>query len=1398
MTSAESPLEAIFSAALAIESPEQQAGNLDAACAGQPELRRRVEQLLAAQRRLGRFLDLDAADAERGAATAPLVEQPGMWIGPYRLMEQIGEGGMGLVFVAEQESPLRRKVALKVLKPGMDTRDVMARFEAERQALALMDHPHIAKVHDAGATPSGRPYFVMELVRGVPIIEFCDQNRLSVRQRLDLFVDVCLAVQHAHQKGIIHRDLKPGNVLVTLHDGRQVVKVIDFGVAKALGERLTERTIYTRFLQMIGTPLYMSPEQAEMSGLDVDTRSDIYSLGVLLYELLVGVTPFDVERLRTAAFDEVRRIIREEDPPKPSTRASTLRGAARTTIMTGRGIDSQQLGRLLQGELDWIVMKALEKDRTRRYESASSFAADIRRYLADEPVEASPPSVLYRYRKFARRHRGLMFTAAAVTVALIAGTAASLWQAALARAARDQANDRLAGEQRARGEADAARRESEVQRREADRQRLLAEENFQKALEAVDRMLTRVGEDRLKDLPNVEPVRKLLLEDALQFYQDFLSQKADDPALRAETAKAYQRVAEISEHLGRFAQAETAARSSHAMWEELSKTDPRNREYRTGLAITGGLLRWLCWKQVRVREAEEWSDKTLSLWQTLRSEFPEVSDYQSQEIVAQRWRANIYRGTGRPELAEEIFRRVLPAEEEYAAQRPHESNTQLGLATGYREFAELMADRNRPDEAERSFRRALEVQERAARGAPTDPQQRNSQIYIRWVFGKFLRNQKRYDEAEEILREALALSIPQIQAYENIPRYRWLHAWLHHDLAKLLITRGRVADAEPSSREAFVHSLRVLVDSQATRENLNLFDSSLNLRLQALKQRDPSEVGQVAHEALALYDRLAGDGQPELVSWLADNYVSLAAYLAQANRLDDVEQVLARLAKLPETDSADDDAVRRQTLARKRILTGRLLWAGGHLESGEGEYRRGLEACERSWPVSGPSLNDRWFLGDHYIDMGHALAAAGHSSEAEQAYRLAREIMQVPAAGPEDDQKRWEMGGGSHDALGACLAASGNYAEAEEVLRKAVEFNTKLAEHPDQQQRPYARQELAGRYHNLGLALAGLGRRDEAIEALQQAIALREQLAEQIAPTSHRFADGGVRAYTGPEFVAHVGRHVHLGGLALSRFKLAQLIHARGDALEARSLLILAIDSQQAAIDAPGCPTTSPYYRYLLGHYRGMLQILVALDDLPPRETAPAHAFADRWEEYYRPAGSVAGCSSLATADLYALEQEALASATAAAVKETLLSVLKRSRRQPRGAHELNNLAWLLATHPIIELRDPSRAVELARQANRDEPNRGHYLNTLGVAQYRTGDWSSAVQSLEASQQLLRSEGRALNLFFLAMAHWQLGEQDLADLQMREAAAWMDDHAPDDAQLQRFRNEAAELVARER
>ena len=417
------------------KTTEERAVFLDQACVGRPELRRSVESLLEAYQH-GAYLE----PGENGMIElSSLADETGDRIGPYKLLQRIGEGGMGNVYMAEQLRPIKRRVALKIIKLGMDTKQVVARFEAERQALALMDHPNIATVLDAGATETGRPYFVMDLVRGVKITDYCDCNELSTRKRLQLFVNVCRAIEHAHQKGIIHRDIKPSNVLVTLHDGAPVPKVIDFGIAKATQVELTEKTFFTQFHQMIGTPAYMSPEQAEMSGLDIDTRSDIYSLGVLLYELLTGSTPLDGKELSRGDYDEIRRRIKNEEPVKPSSKARTIREEERNIAAKHRKVEPSRFGNELAGDLDWIVMKALEKDRSRRYETANALALDVERHLANEAVLARPPSATYRFRKLVKRNKLVFAMLSAVTLALVLGVLGSVWQAIRAsRAEREQ------------------------------------------------------------------------------------------------------------------------------------------------------------------------------------------------------------------------------------------------------------------------------------------------------------------------------------------------------------------------------------------------------------------------------------------------------------------------------------------------------------------------------------------------------------------------------------------------------------------------------------------------------------------------------------------------------------------------------------------------------------------------------------------------------------------------------------------------------------------------------------------------------------------------------------------------------------------------------------------------
>ena len=448
---------------------------LAAVCGNDRTLQQRLEALLAAHEEANPALDAGpvASPTVKATIKIELADAPdeavGQVIGRYKVLQKIGEGGCGAVYMAEQEQPVRRRVALKVIKLGMDTKSVIARFEAERQALALMDHPNIAKVLDAGSTDTGRPYFVMELVRGIKFTEYCDQNKLPTRERLELFIKICQAIQHAHQKGIIHRDIKPSNILVTMHDGVPVPKVIDFGIAKATtDQRLTDKTLFTAYEQFIGTPAYMSPEQAEMSGLDIDTRSDIYSLGVLLYELLAGSTPFDPKELMASGIDGMRKTIRDKEPQRPSTRLATLGADQLTTTAKRRSADTSKLMHQLKGDLDWIVMKCLEKDRTRRYETANGLAADLKRHLGNEPVAARPPSVAYKFQKAARRNKLAFGAGAAVVAALVVGLAlaASGWRQTLVE--RDKALQAKRAEETQRQIAETSARVAKEQKALAD------------------------------------------------------------------------------------------------------------------------------------------------------------------------------------------------------------------------------------------------------------------------------------------------------------------------------------------------------------------------------------------------------------------------------------------------------------------------------------------------------------------------------------------------------------------------------------------------------------------------------------------------------------------------------------------------------------------------------------------------------------------------------------------------------------------------------------------------------------------------------------------------------------------------------------------------------------------
>jgi serine/threonine protein kinase/Tfp pilus assembly protein PilF len=802
-------------------SAEQRAAFLDKECGGETDLRQRMEDLLQADDKAGAFLK-ELAPESRETMWIQLVptEKPGDHIGRYKLLQKIGEGGCGVVYMAGQEEPVRRQVALKVIKLGMDTKNVIARFEAERQALALMDHPNIAKVLDAGATENGRPYFVMELVRGVKITEYCDKNNLPTRERLNLFVQVCQAIQHAHQKGIIHRDIKPSNILVTLRDGVPVPKVIDFGIAKATtDQRLTDKTLFTAFEQFIGTPAYMSPEQAEMSELGIDTRSDIYSLGVLLYELLTGQTPFDSKQLLRSGLDEIRRIIREQEPARPSTRLSTMTATDLTTVAKHRQMEPGKLSVLVRGELDWIVMKALEKDRVRRYDTANGLARDVERYLADEPVTARPASNLYRLQKSIRRNKGFFAAATVIAVVLLVGVVASTLEAIRAkRAELDQGRLRMIAESK--------------------------EKKSEQVAQFLEDMLKSVG-------PSVALGRDTsLLRDILDNTAKQVSTELkEQPGVEAELSYT---LGEVYFDLNEFAKAETMHRRALELRQRLlGKDDPV-------LALSTSHLGRVCLARRKMIEAEELLRQALAV--QLKTPGPEAADtlFTLEELSVA---LNAQGGKDKKTEAETLLRQSL------AAKRKLFGVDSVEVAAALEHLTEVFRLEGKLDEAERDYREAVasgrKVLETHLSLYPKgDPGLADS------IFGlaRVLQARGNANEAEPLFREALAMR-------------RSIYGDDHPDvastiyyLADSLLGQRKLLEAETLFREAIEMQRKMYGN-----ENQLLARSMANLANVLSIQGRPTEAEPLFNEALAMRQKLLGNESSE-VAWSLDNLGSFLYY----------------------------------------------------------------------------------------------------------------------------------------------------------------------------------------------------------------------------------------------------------------------------------------------------------------------------------------------------------------------------------------------------------------------------------------------------------------------------------------------------------------------------------------
>jgi serine/threonine protein kinase/tetratricopeptide (TPR) repeat protein len=906
-------VDSIFLAAVELP-PDQRTAYLKEACGNDRDLLARVELLLAAQSHVGSFLESPAP--ELGATVGHFViEKSGTVIGPYKLLQQIGEGGMGVVFMAEQTAPIQRTVALKIIKPGMDTRQVIARFEAERQALAMMDHPNIAKVLDAGTTEAGsrvqgarstepseahsddfllpaprsslpalfgRPFFVMELVKGTPITKYCDEKHLSLRERLDLFIPVCQAVQHAHQKGIIHRDIKPTNVLVADYDNYAVPKVIDFGVAKATAQKLTERTMFTEFGQLVGTFEYMSPEQAKLNQLDIDTRSDIYSLGVLLYELLTGDTPFDRQRLESAAFDEKLRIIREEDPPRPSTRITTLAQQAASTVSAQRSTDPKRLSILIRGELDWIVMKCLDKDRNRRYESASSLAQDVQRHLDDEPVGARPPSTAYRIGKIIRRNKPALAVASSLLLVVFL-TIVGLF-----------VNNRLVTREKG---------QKAIALAHALQEKSRADQNLSGARQAVKEYLLKTSENPLLQSGDFYNLRKELLETAIPFYVEFVRQKQDDPTLEAERGLAYEDLAFLRQETGDLAGAMRELEQAEQIFRRLSATFSEEADYRQRLAeilnSRGSILHDLG----RLDEAERSYRQAVLDLDELVEKQPSVSEYRNALARTTNNLGLLLRDVGHLDEAESMLRQAISIHEDLIAHTPAVLELRGQLAQSWVNLGSILYAQRRSKDAEQAFHRALETLdptelEKLAPGSPLPPKFEQVRAQSLNNVGDLYRADGRFAEAESAFRQALAIKEKLAKQFPSVPQFSQEVARSFSNLGLLFSLLGKPVDAQAA------------------------FEKSIEY-----------------------YERLAADFRdvPDYAVEVAGTYTNLGRLLGDQGQLDESLPILTKSIEILEAARQQDQ---RRVKVRESLLVAR--WTRAMTFAGLGRFAEALADWDRA------------------------------------------------------------------------------------------------------------------------------------------------------------------------------------------------------------------------------------------------------------------------------------------------------------------------------------------------------------------------------------------------------------------------------------------------------------------
>ncbi|MCI0457227.1 MAG: tetratricopeptide repeat protein, partial [Gemmataceae bacterium] len=1130
-------LEDIFLAAAEKLTATERAAFLDSACGDNAALRAQVEALLRAHDAASNLLEQPLFRPAPTETLAPPPADLGTAIGPYTLTQQLGEGGMGTVFLAEQTQPVQRQVALKIIKAGLSSRSTLARFEAERQALALMDHPHIARVFDAGTTAAGQPYFVMELVQGVPLTRYCDEHRLTARQRLELFVSVCQAVQHAHQKGIIHRDLKPSNVLVTEYDGKPVPKVIDFGVAKLSEQKRSEPAQVTEVGSVVGTLEYMSPEQAQLDALDIDTRSDIYALGVLLYELLTGTTPLERKRLKGTSLLEVLRLIREEEPPRPSTRLHTIEDLS--TTASNRGMQPKKLRGLVRGDLDWIVMKCLDKDRTRRYETTNALAEDVQRYLADEPIRARPPTVGQRLGKWARRHRTAVRAAGVLLLLGVVGLGVSLgliWQA------KEEAEGAWTQEWQQRQLAQASAREAEAKLR-------LAQDNRNLAFEGLDKIIMELAEQGLLSLDPAQDQNARRFQLALSLYDRIAEKNRDDPAGWQQAARAYQRVGFLHRSLEQTDKAEQALARAIQFGEKAVALSPGDAGGRLLLVASLGEYAELLRDTDRPHQAEQAFRRSLSLTRQLVQERPteraartdlvaslvdlgfhlqangkgqEAQPYllEGHELLKRLVRefprdphlhgalGAVLHNLASPHYHREELKQARHLSEqavhhlETARSLEHKNARRAGhLCLAYLALARTLAGLGQHDEAIKCCLKQLQLAREMIRHYPRLPAIRKAladgqeELARQLVF-----TGGREPAALGLLKQAQELQEQLARDHKDNPSYQEALGVSHGNLGRLLESQGKYPQAEEAYRRA-LGLLKDLPDAGPNRAHARLNLGNLFLKLGKLPEAE-AEYRRASNEWQKLMEQ--SPKTAEYRQWFANARHNLGNVLKETNRLPQAEaeyrQAVAVLRDLAERHTEVLDY--QFYLARSELDLARTLRARNRAEEGDPLNDRALERLERLVKAAPSRADYQTDLARCLVVRGVTLRQGGQLAEAEQTNRRAVGLWQaLSSKEPNAPEHRRELAGTLYN-LGILLAEARRPQDAEKTYRQARGVQHKLLqEFPTV---PGYHTFYAKILNNLALRLRNRGEYDQARDLLNEAIQ-HDREAMKLAPENRAF-----------------------------------------------------------------------------------------------------------------------------------------------------------------------------------------------------------------------------------------------------------------------------------------------------